>query len=47
MRFDVEDSERGPRATNVFVITGTETVDPDDESGADLVDEVEGDDSDD
>ena len=32
VRFEVEDSERGPRAVNVVVITGTETVDADDDS---------------
>ena len=48
VRFDVEDSERGPRATNVFVITGTETADADDEGvAADPVDAIEADDSDD
>ncbi|HAZ63635.1 MAG TPA: hypothetical protein DCZ72_08520 [Armatimonadetes bacterium] len=26
VRFEVEDSDRGPRATNVTVLTGTETV---------------------
>ncbi len=28
MTFEVEESERGPRAVNVVVVTGTEKIDP-------------------
>lgn len=34
--FEVEESDRGPRAVNVNVITGTERPDPEDEAEAEI-----------